>query len=302
VRKTILLVLILAVLSFVTSLVILFSRLDDWGTELANRGTLSAAVSGVFAVILGIIAIIVTSRVSSSDYKAEEDVKTQTAQLLACLRSIILKGVVLSQKAPTATTLLTFSKEKEVINNFLSSTTAFAYWSWEGHKSETAPPGKGEDWRLFFLYLVDILDAEDAANFRRMVARAVSLEKLLTGLSKHDVGKISHYVSNLSGAVGAFRESREKSVIIKAATDVYGQAPSSDQLRGKLLHLKNKGITDPNIDLFLAILDPAGGSADRARAALAAGADPNITDGQLLAKYQSQLQDYTPSGAGKGAP
>ena len=296
-RKTILLVLILALLSFVASLIILFSRLGGSGAELANRGTLSAAVSGVFAVLLGIIAIIVTTRVSSSDYRAEEDVKTQTAQLLACLRSIIMKGVNLSQKPTAATTRLTFAKEKELINSFLCSTTAFAYWSWQGHKSELALSGKEEEWRVFFMYLIDILDSDDASDFSMMVGRAVSLEKLLTELGKHDIGKISRYVSNLSGAVGAFRESREKSVIIKAVSEIHGQSQSSDQLRRKLLHLKKKGISDPNVDLFLAVLDPAGGDTALARAALEAGADRSMTDGQLLAKYESQLLDYRDMGA-----
>jgi hypothetical protein len=288
-RKTILAVLTLALLSFVTSLIILFSPLGSAGQELSARATLSGAVSGVFGVILGIIAIIVASQVSSSDYRAEEDVKAQTAQLLACLRSIILKGIVISQKPANATHPITFTKEKEIINSFLSSTTAFAYWSWEGHKSEVAASGQQEEWRIFFLYVVDILDSDDSLDFRKMIARAVAIENLLTGLRKADVHKISGYVSNLAGAVGAFRQSGEKDVLIKAARETYRRDQNPESTRDKLLHLKNEGVNDPTIDLFLEVLDPAGGSPERIKAALDAGADGSMTDVDLLAKYEAHF-------------
>lgn len=52
--------------------------------------------------------------------------------------------------------------------------------------------------------------------------------------------------------------------------------------------LKNKGVEDSNVDLFLAIFnnDPAG-----LEAALKDGADPNMTDRKLLLKYKSFLKN-----------
>jgi hypothetical protein len=50
----------------------------------------------------------------------------------------------------------------------------------------------------------------------------------------------------------------------------------------ELLHLKNEGVNDPTIDLFLEVLDPAGESPEsvkRVKAALDAGADGSMTDG-----------------------
>jgi hypothetical protein len=273
-------VVFLAWLSFGTSLIILFSPLGSAAQELSARGTLSGAVSGVFAIILGIIAIIVATRVHSSDYKAEQDVKAQTAQLLACMRSIIVKALALSQKPVNATHPITFTKEKEIINGFLSSTTAFAYWSWEGYRSEVAKYGEPEEWRRFFDYLVDILDSDDALASRNMLAPAFAVENLLTGLRKADVKQISGYVSNLSGAFGTFRRSREELV------------------RVKLFLLKNEGVNDPTIDLFLAVLDPAGESPEsikRVKAALDAGADVSMTDAALLAKYEAHLRNFVPS-------
>jgi hypothetical protein len=288
-------VVFLAWLSFGTSLIILFSPLGSAGQELAARGTLSGAVSGVFAIILGIIAIIVATRVHSSDYKAEEDVKAQTAQLLACMRSITLKGIVNSQKPTNATHPITFTKEKEVINSFLSSTTAFAYWSWISYKSERAAPGQPEEWRIFFLNVAGILDSDDSLDFRKMIAGALAIENLLTGLSEADVQKISGYVSNLSRAFGKFRQSRD--FLIDSAKEVYSRT-NPELIRDKLLHLKNEGVNDPTIDLFLEVLDPAGESPEsvkRVKAALDAGADGSMTDGALLAKYEAHLRNFVPS-------
>lgn len=284
IRTTITIIWGLSVLSVLTTLVILLVPLGIQSSELANRAQVSATVSSTVALILGIIAIIVTARVSSSDYQAQQDVKASTARLLASFRSIIAKGVVLSLKPNGANSPLDFKQEREVINEFLSSTTAFAYWSWEGYKSHSSA-NKDEEWRDLFLYLVDLLDSEDS-QFRKMISRAVTLEALLTTLTTHDIQQISNYVSDLSKAVGDFKESREQDVLIKVASDVYGRPQDPETIRRQFLYLKKKGIEDPNIDFFLADSDK------QAQAALEAGADPNITDTRILAKYRDQLKDF----------
>ena len=282
-------VLTLAVLSFISSIVILFLPLGNKKEELSERATLSTAISTSFALVSGIVAILATAWISSSDYQAEEAVKADTTKLLACLRSIMLKGAVLSQRPDDNDLPLDFKQELEIIEHFLLSTTAFAYWSWEGYKSE-ASEGSSEEWRVFFLYLVDILGTKPQ-NYRSMIARAVSIEKLLTSLKEEDIRKVSSYLTNLSEAAGKFRESREKSVLINAVSSIYGQKRDSDITCRMFLHLKRKGVQDPNIDLFLAFLMPDG-NVEQAREALAAGADLNLTDSQLLNKYRKELEDF----------
>jgi hypothetical protein len=293
-RKTIFAVLTLAMVSFFTSLVILVSPLGSSGTELSARATLSGAVSGVFGVILGIIAIIVASRVSSSDYKAEEDVKAKTAELLACLRSIIIKAIALTQTQPDTGRPVTFTREKDTLNKFLNSTTGFAYWSWAGDRSEAAQ-GKPEEWRVFFLRFFEILNSDDASDYRKMIPHAFAIEEMLTALSKRDMLHISGYVSDLSGAIGGFRQSRETDTLVKAAWEVYGRKDNPTSLRDKLLYLKNEGVNDPTLDLFLEVMDPAGGSPEKTKAALDAGADVAMTDVGLLKKYDAQLRNYVAS-------
>jgi hypothetical protein len=281
-------VLVLAVLSFIASLAILFMPLGETGGDLSNRATVSAAISTSFALVAGIIAIIVTTMVSSSDYKAEQAVKEDTARLLASLRSIMTKGAILGQKPSNAMKSLNFLRELEVVNDFLSSTTAFAYMIWEGHKSESAND-QPEEWHLFFIYLVDILDSGD--DYREMMTRALAIEKLLTSLCKGDIRSISKSLSDLETAISDYNVSHN-SVLVTAVMEGYGQSMDPEMTYRKFVHLKNKGVKDRNIDMFLAVLHP---DINALQAALETGADPSMTDTQLFEKYRDELNDFHPT-------
>lgn len=228
--------------------------------------------------------------VSSSDYKAEQDVKADTARLLASLRSIMAKGAaVRSLKPPEAKKSPDFRQELKVVNDFLSSTTAFAYWSWEGHTSGSMK-GLPERWTLFFLYLVYILDSDD--DYRKTMAYAAGVEELLTSLSKHDIRSISSYISDLEKAVGDFKVSHQMSVLIKDVHEGYDKHMDPKMTYHKFLHLKDKGIKDPNIDMFLATFNS---DVSALKAALEAGADPSMMDTQLFDKYRNELKDFYPN-------
>ena len=282
-------VLALAVLSIFASVVILFMPLGEVGVDLSTRATLSSAISTSFALVSGIIAIIIVTKVSSSDYKAEQDLKADTARLLASLRSIMTKGAVRSLKPPGAKKSPDFKQELKVVNDFLSSTTAFAYWSWEGYKSK-GKEGQPEPWRHFFLYLIDILDSDD--NYRKMMDCAVAIEELLTSLSKHDIRSIGRYISDIEEAVGDFKESRQHSILIKAITEIYNEHRGPKMNYRKFLHLKDKDIKDPNIDMFLALFKS---DVSALEAALEAGADWSMTSTQLFDKYRNELEDFNPN-------
>ncbi|HEY1352709.1 MAG TPA: hypothetical protein VGF67_24105 [Ktedonobacteraceae bacterium] len=277
----------LSALSILATVVILLVPLAIPSSDLANRAQVSAMVSSTSALILSIIAIISTARVSSSDYQAQQEVKATTARLLAIFRSIIVKGVVLSQKSGATTSPLNFEQEKAALNEFLSSTSAFAYWSWEGYKGQRVQGD--EPWRVFFLKLIDILDTEDP-QFRTMISRAFELEELLTKLTPRDMEKICHYVADLSQAIGDFETSAEADILINAAKKVYKPVDKKTILSMFHYLKETRAVNDPNIDLFLAV---DAQSPEQVQVALDAGADMSVTQGQILAKYQSQLKDFT---------
>ena len=61
------------------------------------------------------------------------------------------------------------------------------------------------------------------------------------------------------------------------------------ELFSKILkYLKEKGIDDPNIDMFLAVEK---GDTAALHKAVENGADVNITDSELIQKYQDYLRD-----------
>lgn len=64
---------------------------------------------------------------------------------------------------------------------------------------------------------------------------------------------------------------------------------SQELLKLKLQYLKDSGVVDPNIDLFLAVIN---NDTELLKIALEQGGDPNITDNDLLKKYEVQLRDF----------
>jgi hypothetical protein len=279
----------LAVLAGIATLAILVLPTGLQGSVLADRAQVGAAISSAFALILSILAIIITARVSSSDFRAEEDVKAQTAQLLACLRCIIVKGARLSKLPPNTPANIDFKFERTLLSGFLTSTTAFAYWSWVAHKSQVAKD-RSEKWRTFFLDLVGILDVEDA-DHQLMRKRAIDLERLLDELRTRDIAQIAGYVSDLARSVHDFAVVREKDPFTKVAFTVPEESDTrkDEAFRRKLLYLKQRGIQDPNIDLFLSVLDS---DVNLVKAALDAGADPSVTDSEVVARYSDELRDF----------
>jgi hypothetical protein len=363
-----LLVIVLAALGLVASSATLVFNLFGQAS-IPDRAQVSGAVGTLFTLAAGIVAIAAVGYYGSSDFKAEQAVKEDTARLLATLRSIIMKHAFLTQYKASRETGLDFATERKVLSDFLCSTTAFAYWAWVGHKDTETGPGAPEPWRVFFLYINDVLDAnqrgrtialaadkeEVLARLRgseapetghktaapadleqirlglrdkddheraRMISRAACLELLLTGLTDKDVRTIGGYLVDLPKAIGTFRNVRgqiiqhyvEQANCLEAETapssrsdvgkhsgaaehggDAAGPSEGSVTYR-KFQHLmRKKGVDDPNVRLFEAVLQPGPETPEsvaQVRKALEDGADPRITDTEVLAQYAAELADF----------
>ena len=187
------------------------------GSNLAARADVSAAVATMFALFAAIAAVSTVVWISTSDYKAEQAVKADTARLRAALRSIMIKGAWLSQKQGQET-CLDFTKERETINEFLTSTTAFGYWSWVEERGESTAVGTTEPWRAFFLYISRLLDACEPGGNDGMICCAVQVEKMLAELKRGDVNTISSYVADLADVLGTASESKD--VVLSSVASV----------------------------------------------------------------------------------
>lgn len=94
------------------------------------------------------------------------------------------------------------------------------------------------------------------------------------------------------------KEAAEQRLAARANENKTSEGPDApserDAFRRKLLYLKEKGIDDPSLELFLVVTadreTPEG--MEQLQAALAAGADVTMTDVALLQKYHEELKDF----------
>ena len=187
-----------------------------------DANTASAVVAS-FAIILSALALIATVRVQGSDFRAEEMVTEDVARLLASLRSVLLKLVWLTQQQDQSSERFAslLDRERSAIQAFLSSTTAHAFYAFEARKSVSAGD-QPEEWRVFLLYLVEIVSLEMPGEYRVIANRAARAESLLAGLDRAEVSALSADVADLPRAIESFAVNRGNSVLGASAAAVFG--------------------------------------------------------------------------------
>jgi hypothetical protein len=256
------------------------------------RAEVGATLTTAIALILGALALLITARVESSDYKAQEETKTDIARLLATLAMIQNKGALWRTQQITS---VDYAGECASIEAFAKSTTGFALYNLAAQKSRAAG-SEGEEWRVFFLYIAEI--ATNGDNPGLVLNRAIRVQEMILKLGEQDLRFIGKSVSNLIGGISGFEKALDDNVLIKAMRSAVGeeQGGMDPKARAALVqrqfeYLKAQGVSDPNIDMFLAV---GKGDRDALQAALDAGADTSITDSAVLKKYEAQLANFKP--------
>lgn len=242
-------------------------------------------ISSLSLIVAG-LAFWWTRKYNTSDFRLSQKVKDDTLELLSTLRALHIKAIHYTQGLRG----LTITLEKEKLNSFLLTPTAFAYNVWVGQKSKLSG-GRPEEWRIFFLRLTQILNEESSFNAGCI---AVELEELFDTLNEDDFELITSYLRDIPEALQKLKSFRQYDVAIQAFMNVCkGRRQNVDSehnsFERKILFLKEKGITDPNIDLFLGILE---NKEDLVKSALDNGADPSLTDAQLIEKYKDELKEF----------
>lgn len=263
-----------------------FAFTEQWSWRASIGSTLTTAI----ALILGAIALLVTARVESSDYKAQQQTKTDIAGLLATLAMVVNKGALARTGQIQQ---VDFRREAEAIEGFVHSTTGFAMYMMAAQKSRAARR-KSEEWRLFFMYVAELISKPDEPGL--VLNRAIRLLELLLKLDSNDLRAIGRSVSNLVSGISAFDRALDDNVVIKAMRNVAAEegGGGNDKERNalvisKLQFLKTQGVDDPNVDLFLAV---HAGDTVKLKNALDRGADPNITDTAVLEKHKAILANF----------
>lgn len=257
--------------------------------ELSWRAGIGASISTSIAIILGAIALLLTARIESADYRAEQEIKSDLAKLHAALSSSQIRaGIKLDKKARAETDL---SLEKSVVHAFLNSVTGFAFYMLAAKKSETSAKSP-EEWRVFHLYAAELIETHDVSVF---LNRANRMQRILAELKTEDLDSLRSFARDLSGSTSKFSWAIENNVILKAMSEIYGGGTQSDPEGGvgaaipKLAYLKRIGVEDPDIDLFLAVSD---GDTKALQSAIDRGANVNVTDSEVLRRHAEKLKDF----------
>lgn len=216
-------------------------------------------------------------------------VKHETAALLSSLRSIMNKGALVSKTGRS----FDISSERKAISDFISSRTGLAYSAWIDERSSAASAdGRAEPWSTFFLTLTEIGNMTNA--FLAGIA-AAEIELLFDDLTDDDIQRICCFNAGVFNTIASISKSRDDSASVSVFAGIArvlrdGRA----QLHARFVHLKQTGVANPNVDLFLAVIE---GNESGAIAALEAGADPGAGYAELLKRYEMELDTGPPRDA-----
>lgn len=259
------------------------------GAGTQSRGEFLAPLLAAAALLVSGVVLTASVRTAGASYRAEERVKEDIAILLTALRNIRLRlrlcGPLDLKEGGRPLDLVT--QERRVIDSINNSTTGYALIVFEAQRSRLAG-GEPSEWRVLQIYLLETL----AANKPGIVlARALALEKLLETLTARDIRRLAGYVSDLGTSTTLFRSAYGVlDAIDKEPSDSDERIKlvdnsSTDTMLAKFRQIKARGVDDPDVDMFIAVLE-GDGSVDTLKDALARGADPNITDTQVLRRYE----------------
>lgn len=278
---------------FFETVIGLFS--DKAPTVSATVATLAVVIS-LCAFFISRSAFRFSKKAASSDFKAVQTVKTDTAQLIAVLQSLILKGAVYSQQDTVKRNQTDYEKfvdnsvERKAVENFLHSTTALAYHRLVIEKSKFAKE-KEEEWRLFFLLLTELCTTK---NPWEAGISATKIRIMFEKLKDKDIADIANNLDDLPKAIGFVNQSNKENPIVQAMIQIVNEKQESpinkDNFMDFLRFLREeKKINDPDLDLFWSLLT---NDQELGKFAIEQGANLALTDNALINRYKSYISEF----------
>lgn len=244
----------------------------------------------IIAVITSFISERTARKLSTSDYESSENVKIDTARLLATLRSIMLKASIYSQKNKdmrddsSYADYVDLSYEKDVIQEFLTSSTALAYQYFVSKKSKEAGDNP-EIWRTFSLQLASIIHTSNpyvAGNI------AGKVELMLSTISEREMEEMTKVIGDLIGAVKFMTEDREGNLIPRVFVESQKETEPT-QFPRFLDYLIDNGIDDPDVRLFWGVTSD---NIEVVENAIDSSAKLDITAGEIINRYKTQWDEF----------
>lgn len=266
---------------------------NEGTSESSNRmrlvTSMPLALSGLaicVSLVTGLYSFGLAERLASSDHRAAEQVKSDTARLLASLKSIADKLALASQGDSVE-----FSQERETMSEFINSPTSFAYRAWIRGKYRAVTREEREEkdlwdwktWGNFFLHLSDLSSPRSTpTNYATMEV----LNSLQT-LTDKDLQDIRAYNVKLIRAIAS--DPVDGHILHAALYERWKKQKDRERAAPRLLEcLRDGGVEDPNIDMFIAVHQ---GDVPAARAAKGDGAVLNMGVLELLDRHGKKLRE-----------
>ena len=153
-----------------------------------NVHTMLSSIAICVSAVAVFYSAEVSKRISSSDHRAAEQVKSDTARLYSSVYSIAEKWAF---DVTGERNRYDISREREVLLDFVNSESAIAYRAWIGQYGAR----RNEKWRVFFASLGYLSQPQISDIGCESIQDVLTL---LASLTAHDIERITQYNSDLA--------------------------------------------------------------------------------------------------------
>ncbi len=253
----------------------------------------------IAAIVISVLSAVFSARVSyqvaGSRFRVSENFLSDLATLLAALRSIASKGAIVMGEQRDVP--IPIDTELDTVRSFTASTSGLALALHAGAVGSAGAPDDpvAGEWRVLqfnFANLASIKiasrsDSQDAGKL------ALDIERTLGTLDKNAIKSTRRRIENLPEVLSSLESSRKKDILLASLDSVIPRGSGSkdgnedmlaDSFR-RLQQLKDSGVVDPDVDLWLALERGDEGIAE-VKDALDRHANPNVSLGDVLSKYE----------------
>lgn len=233
-----------------------------------------AFTSLVVSIISSIYGFTQNRKLQEFEHRTREDTKEDLVKLDTALKSIIIKSSYRNDMRN-----LVFDAEKNIISDFLLSPTWLAI--------EYLINQNG-DKTVLHVELLIILNRQDGITIGFAAHNAERELSRISSQYQEELLNLKDNIYTMLPEISGDNVDRLSKTAVSAVKDRITY--NDDYVKDAFRYLKEvKGVADPNIDLFLAVLD---NNEELLKQSIDAGGNLAMDDKDLLKKYEKLLKDH----------